>query len=139
MNERNTSPRLSDLDVKLQAARAAQFSKESGNANKSKLSGFGFAFRIGVELVAALIVGVGVGILLDRWLNTGPWFLIGFFFIGACAGIVNVYRATSRYGLARDGYCVQKAIQTGKTEENGSGETAWDVKQSGKAGRNATE
>ncbi len=135
MNERNTSPRLSDLDVKLQAARAAQFSKESGNENKSKLSGFGFAFRIGVELVAALIVGVGVGILLDRWLNTGPWFLIGFFFIGACAGIVNVYRATSRYGLAV-GYIQPK---TGKTEENGSGETAWDVKQSGKAGRNATE
>jgi ATP synthase protein I len=65
------------------------------------MSGFGVAFRIGVELVAALIVGVGVGWLLDRWLGSKPWFLIVFFFLGAAAGILNVYRAASGIGLAR--------------------------------------
>jgi ATP synthase protein I len=64
------------------------------------MSGFGVAFRIGVELVAALIVGVGVGWLLDRWLGSTPWFLIVFFFLGAAAGILNVYRAASGIGLA---------------------------------------
>jgi len=64
------------------------------------MSGFGVAFRIGVELVAALVVGVGAGLLLDRWLGSTPWFLIVFFFLGAAAGVLNVYRAASRIGLA---------------------------------------
>ena len=78
-----------------------QRTRNDGEKNRDKKpGGVGFAFRIGVELVAALVVGVGIGLLLDRWLGTAPWFLIGFFFIGAGAGIVNVYRATSSYGLA---------------------------------------
>ncbi|MCR9257020.1 MAG: AtpZ/AtpI family protein [Alphaproteobacteria bacterium] len=51
------------------------------------------AFRVGTELVSALMVGVGVGWLLDRWLGTKPWLLIVFFFLGAAAGVFNVYRA----------------------------------------------
>ena len=53
-----------------------------------------------MELVAALAVGVGVGLLLDRWLETGPWMLIVFFFLGSAAGFLNVYRAVSGYGYA---------------------------------------
>ena len=48
--------------------------------------------RIGVELVAGLVVGGGIGWLLDRWLGTMPAMLILFFFLGAAAGIVNVFR-----------------------------------------------
>lgn len=55
----------------------------------------GFAFRVGVELVAALAVGVGIGVGLDRWLGTDPWLMVTFFFLGASAGILNVYRAIS--------------------------------------------
>lgn len=54
--------------------------------------------RIGVELVAALLVGVGLGYLLDEWLDTKPLFaLLGFFF-GAAAGFMNVYRVSSGQG-----------------------------------------
>jgi ATP synthase protein I len=53
----------------------------------------GFAFRIGVELVSALLVGAGIGWLLDRWLGTTPFLLLLFFFLGAAAGILNVFRA----------------------------------------------
>ena len=53
----------------------------------------GFAFRIGVELVAGLLVGAGIGWLLDRWLGTSPFLLLLFFFLGAAAGILNVFRA----------------------------------------------
>ena len=53
----------------------------------------GFAFRIGIELVAALMVGAGLGWLLDRWLGTGPFLFLLFFFLGAAAGILNVFRA----------------------------------------------
>ena len=130
MNERDTSSRLDNLDARLRAARTARDMKENGRATRSKLSSVGFAFRIGVELVAALIVGVGIGLLLDRWLDTAPWFLIGFFFIGAGAGIVNVYRATSSYGLA-----VGYREPTDETaDENQSEPPAKDVIQDRKSG-----
>ncbi len=60
----------------------------------------GFALKVGIELVAALAVGVGIGLLLDRWLDTAPLFLVVFFFMGSAAGFLNVYRAVSGYGYA---------------------------------------
>lgn len=54
--------------------------------------GWAIAIRVGVELVAALLVGVGIGWLLDRWLHTRPVFLIVFVLLGGAAGIRNVYR-----------------------------------------------
>ncbi|HEV7371044.1 AtpZ/AtpI family protein [Arenibaculum sp.] len=63
-------------------------------------SALGLAFRIGVELVAAMIVGLGGGLLLDRWLGTAPWGLVGMFFLGAAAGIMNVYRTVNGIGMA---------------------------------------
>ncbi|HET9904655.1 MAG TPA: AtpZ/AtpI family protein [Xanthobacteraceae bacterium] len=55
-------------------------------------SAFGFALRAGIELVAGLVVGGGIGWLLDAWLGTGPILLVLFFFLGAGAGISNVFR-----------------------------------------------
>lgn len=49
-------------------------------------------FRAGVEVVSALIVGVGIGWLLDRWLGTFPWLFLVFFLIGGAAGVLNVHR-----------------------------------------------
>jgi len=51
-------------------------------------------------MVSALVVGVGIGWLIDWWLGTGPWFLLVFFLLGAGAAIVNVFRATKHLGLA---------------------------------------
>ena len=53
-----------------------------------------------MELVSALIVGVGIGLLLDYWLGTRPWFLLVFFLLGSAAGILNVFRVMKRMGGA---------------------------------------
>jgi ATP synthase protein I len=53
---------------------------------------WGIGFRAGVEVVAALGVGVAIGLLLDRWLGTWPWLFLLFFVAGSAAGILNVYR-----------------------------------------------
>lgn len=62
--------------------------------------------RIGIEMVSAVAVGVGIGWLLDRWLGTKPWLMVLFFFMGAAAGILGAYRATGRIaygpGAVRD-------------------------------------
>ena len=53
------------------------------------------AMRIGVELVAGMVVGIGAGYLLDRWQDTSPWYTILFFFLGCAAGLRNIKRLSS--------------------------------------------
>lgn len=91
-----------DFDARLQRARSAETQRQHGPGGvlRAPTSGFGMALRVGVELVSALVVGVGIGLLLDRWLGTAPWFLVLFFFLGAAAGVLNVYRAASGIGMA---------------------------------------
>ena len=62
----------------------------------SSKKGVSFGFRIGVEIVAALIVGVSIGIIVDKYLNTKPFGLIIFFILGSLAGFLNVYRVMRR-------------------------------------------
>ena len=52
----------------------------------------GIGLRAGVEVVSALIAGVGLGWLLDHWLGTWPWLFLVFFVLGGAAGVLNVYR-----------------------------------------------
>jgi len=101
MNEGRPPPPLEDLDSRLRAAKArgkprggAKGGGQPGSANQ----GLGFALRIGVDLVAALAVGVGLGLLIDEALGTRPWFMVVFFFLGAVAGMLNVYRTVSGIG-----------------------------------------
>jgi ATP synthase protein I len=101
MSDDRTPRSEGDFDARLKQAQA-EFRQESegkGGGNTVPVSGFGAAFRIGAELVSALVVGLGIGYLLDLWLGTRPWCLVVFFFIGAAAGVLNVYRAASSIGL----------------------------------------
>jgi ATP synthase protein I len=45
-----------------------------------------------VEIVAAMAVGLGIGILIDNYFDTRPFFIIVFFLLGSAAGIMNVFR-----------------------------------------------
>jgi ATP synthase protein I len=62
----------------------------------------GIAFRLSTELVAAVIVGVGLGWCIDwafeHWasIQTRPWGLVVMFVLGAAAGIRNVMRAAQQ-------------------------------------------
>ncbi|MDH3700809.1 MAG: AtpZ/AtpI family protein [Alphaproteobacteria bacterium] len=100
MNDRKPPPSLDDLDAKLQKAKARRHVPQEGPDQASIGAGLGFALRLGIELVAALAVGVGIGWLLDYWLETSPLMLVVFFFLGSAAGFLNVYRAVSGYGYA---------------------------------------
>ena len=72
-----------------------QHDKEKKSVSKRN-SGAGFGFKISTEIVAALIVGVGIGLLVDNYFNTKPFGLIIFFILGAFAGFLNVYRVMRR-------------------------------------------
>ena len=59
-------------------------------------NGAGFGFKISTEIIAALVVGVVVGLIVDKYLGTKPFGLIIFFIFGAIAGFLNVYRVMRR-------------------------------------------
>jgi ATP synthase protein I len=61
-------------------------------------AGLGQAVRIGTELLAALIVGGGLGWTVDTYLlGSTPWGLVVGLMLGAAAGIRNAYRAAQRW------------------------------------------
>lgn len=61
-------------------------------------AGLGQAMRLGTELLAALVVGGGLGWLVDTYLfASGPWGLVAGLVLGTIAGIRNVYRAAQRW------------------------------------------
>lgn len=96
MQDDSPPPSLEQLDERLRAAQAKRRNVKADSGDRGK--GLAFAMRIGVEIVAALIVGVGIGILLDYWLGTKPWFLLLFFVLGAAAGFMNVFRVVGGLG-----------------------------------------
>lgn len=58
---------------------------------KLPITGIGLA-RLGVEMVAGVLVGLGLGIGADRWLNISPWGLLMGFCLGSFAGLWNIRR-----------------------------------------------
>jgi len=58
-------------------------------------SAMSLGLRAGSEFVSAVLLGLGIGWVLDRALGTNPAFLIVFFLFGVAAGMWNVIRLTS--------------------------------------------
>ena len=54
----------------------------------------GWAFKLSFELAAGLVVGGGIGWLLDTLFGTTPWMLILFFILGGAAGMWTVYKSS---------------------------------------------
>ncbi len=99
MTDKERRPSLEELDARLRQARGRHPEREGGGlGGRRGASGIGFAFRIGVEIVAAVAIGFGIGWLLDEWLGTRPWLMVVFFFFGSAAGMLNVYRTMRGLG-----------------------------------------
>ena len=97
-NEADLSARLKRLGERLdQASRPSETG--SGPRQTNDASAFARGFRLSTELVAGVLVGAGIGWLLDRWLGISPWGLIVFLLLGFAAGVLNVMRAA---GVVRD-------------------------------------
>jgi ATP synthase protein I len=111
---------LKELGRRLDAARRAQ---QAGvrpgkqQAVPSFGSGLALAWRVGIELVAAIAVGTGLGWAFDRWLGTAPWGMIVMFFLGVAAGMLNVWRAVTGQGMA---------VGYHRPPEQSAAKTDWD-------------
>ena len=100
MSEPSKPQSPEDFDSRLARARDRERAPEERSAKASPQGGLALASRIGTELVVALVVGVLIGLGIDRWLDTQPWFLIGLTLLGGAAGILNVFRLSTGQGYA---------------------------------------
>ncbi len=86
---------LDDFKTRLKIAKS-KIKKQVISDSEKRGSFIGNAFKLGTELVAAVGVGTIIGFILDSWFGTKPWLIITFFFLGAAAGMLNIFRTANR-------------------------------------------
>lgn len=84
-------PSLDEFSRRLDRARKE--ARKDEPPAKGSASAWGKAMRISSELLAGLLVGCVLGLGLDRWLGTSPWFLLAGIGVGFAAGLLNMQRA----------------------------------------------
>jgi ATP synthase protein I len=93
------SARLRDLGERLGRHHPDRPSdSEPGQRPTADPSAIARGFRLSAELVAGVIVGAGLGWLIDRGLGTSPLGMIVFLLLGFAAGVLNVMRAAGVVG-----------------------------------------
>jgi ATP synthase protein I len=92
-DEAALSARLQRLGEGLARQRAVETSNDASENRAATASGYAKGFRLSSELVAGVIVGAGLGWLVDRWFGITPWGLIIFLLLGFVAGVLNVMRS----------------------------------------------
>jgi F0F1-type ATP synthase assembly protein I len=56
----------------------------------------GLAYAAAFSLFSAVVAGLIAGWLMDRWLGTRPWLLVGGIVLGAVVGFYQFVRVSSR-------------------------------------------
>ena len=68
----------------------------TGKEKRELLQTLGTLSTVGISVVIAIAIGVFIGLKLDKWLGTDPWFFFIFLFFGIVAGFRNIYIMTGR-------------------------------------------
>ena len=96
-----TTPLTSDLEARIARAQSERrVAEQAAQAPAKDMSGWNRGMRLGSEFIAAILVGAGMGYLLDLWLKTSPWWLLVMLMVGFAAGVLNVIRAASEMNKA---------------------------------------
>ena len=92
--------RASELGKRLEDVQARKVPQHVDN--RARGAAMGEAFKIVGELVVGVVVGGGIGWVLDRQFGTTPWLLVLFLVIGFAAGMSNVIRTARRMQAASE-------------------------------------
>ena len=98
-DEAALSARLKSLGQRLDQAGPRRASEEPASRPATDHSALARGFRLSSELVAGVLVGAGLGWLIDRWLGTLPWGMFVFALLGFTAGVLNVIRSAGAGGV----------------------------------------
>ena len=90
-----------DLEARIARAQARSPAQAAAEQRRqSDMSGLSRGFRLASEFAAAIIVGAGLGYLIDMVLPTRPWGMVVLLLLGFAAGVLNVVRATKEMNAA---------------------------------------
>lgn len=97
--EADLKARLERLGRKIDAIQGRETAEEAGGDRAaSPSSGFARAARLSSEFVGGILVGGGLGWLIDYALGTSPLGMIVFLLLGFAVGVINVIRAAGSAG-----------------------------------------
>ena len=90
-----------DLEARIARAQKLRPAEAAAEQRRqSDMSGLSRGFRLASEFAAAIIVGAGLGYLIDMVLPTRPWAMVAMLLLGFAAGVLNVVRATRELNAA---------------------------------------
>lgn len=73
-------------------------SKPSRKQPFSLQKGLGFAWRVGIEFMSGILVGLFLGYAIDQVWGTQPWGLVVMVLFGSAAGLLNIFRMLGLWG-----------------------------------------
>jgi ATP synthase protein I len=79
--------KLDDLTARIRKAEEKPFDKSLDTAEQIKTSRAAFSF---VGAVSGCVI---IGWLIDHYLDTGPWGLLGMLFVGFASGLFSVWKS----------------------------------------------
>ncbi|MCH9852155.1 MAG: AtpZ/AtpI family protein [Alphaproteobacteria bacterium] len=96
LKDKGITNQLDALDTKISTAKEKHNPKPKQGA-LSDSAGIGMGFRMAVEMMAAVFVGVFLGYQLDKWLDSSPLFLLLLFFLGIVTGFWNIIKTAQKF------------------------------------------
>ncbi|MBE0602445.1 MAG: AtpZ/AtpI family protein [Deltaproteobacteria bacterium] len=72
---------------------------------------------LGFEMSLSVLIGLGIGYYLDKWLGTAPWLMILWLGFGFAAGVRSLFRAARRS---------EKELEQQEKDEKGRGNRGGD-------------
>ena len=70
--------------------RPENFTECMKKETRRSLRDLAYYSSLGFSVSLAIFIGLAVGVLLDRWLLTSPWFTLIFLLLGIIAGFRNI-------------------------------------------------
>jgi ATP synthase protein I len=108
--------RSAEIGQRLDALKSQKAKVERSTGGGQDQSAYGAAFKFAAELIVGVVVGGGLGWLLDRQFGTAPWLMIVLVILGFAAGLLNVVRAAQAAQAKNEP--LQRAAPSVKTDDD---------------------
>lgn len=125
MEKDTFSERMAKLEQRIAAARATR--DEPPARAGSKYTQGSLAWRMVIELVAGMGLGLAIGVGLDALFGTRPVMLVIFALLGFAAGIRTMMRTAGQVRTGRAEGALMQRARPGDTERRGTRVTGDDA------------
>ena len=94
-----TQDDIAQLNERIESLKNMQLAQSADRKEKKFISAYQVGTRIAADLVSGVLVGAGLGYLIDKTFNSSPLALISLLILGSIAGFLNVYRFVKQEGI----------------------------------------